>query len=68
MESKDRITEILSDKSGLEMETLEKINNSCTGLSDEQKGRIFDIIKQKESADNSENRYDKEEFMSAKVI
>ena len=58
MADKDRISEILSDNGDMDPELLEKISNSCNTLSDEQKNRIFDIVQQKEFADNSENQYE----------
>ena len=64
MADKDRISEILSDNGDTDPELLEKISNSCNVLSDEQKNRIFDIVKQKEFEDNSENNDTK----SVKVI
>ncbi len=64
MADKDRISEILSDNGDTDPELLEKISNSCNVLSDEQKNRIFDIVKQKEFADNSKNNDTK----SVKVI
>lgn len=64
MADKDRVSEILSDNGDMDPEILEKISNSCNMLSDEQKNRIFDIVQQKESADNSENQ----DAKSVKVI
>jgi len=59
MKNEDRISEILSDNSGLKPETLDKISENCNILSAEQKNRIFDLINEKEngtlSSENNEN-------------
>ena len=47
MKDKDTIENILTDNTNLDMETLEKINDTCCALSDKQKDRILDIIEQK---------------------
>ena len=47
MKDKDTIENILTDNTNLDMETLEKINDTCYILKDEQKKRILDIIEQK---------------------
>lgn len=47
MKNKDTIEQILTDNANLDMETLEKINDTCYILKDEQKKRILDIIEQK---------------------
>ena len=47
MKDKDTIEKILTDNANLDMETLEKINDTCYILKDEQKKRILDIIEQK---------------------
>ena len=47
MKDKYTIENILTDNTNLDMETLEKINDTCCALSDKQKDRILDIINQK---------------------
>ena len=48
---KDLLDEMLSDNSGNDTETLEMISENCEVLSGEQKKRILDMIREKESTD-----------------
>ena len=55
MKDEDRVTEILSSKGDMEPDTLEKIDDSVSAFSEEQKKRIYDLVIQKKSRADTEN-------------
>ena len=55
MKDEDRVTEILSSKGDMEPDTLEKIDDSVSAFSEEQKQHIYDLVIQKKSRANTEN-------------
>ncbi len=55
MKDEDRVTEILSSKGYMEPDTLEKIDDSVSAFSEEQKQHIYDLVIQKKSRANTEN-------------
>ena len=55
MKDEDRVTEILSSKGDMEPDTLEKIDESVSAFSEEQKQHIYDLVIQKKSRADTEN-------------
>ena len=65
---KDWLDEMLSDNSVNDTETLEMISDNCEALSGEQKNRILDMIREKESTDNKTEEITRDDIEDENVM